>query len=122
MANFLDSLLDWLHTLFIPAPPPPTELKTLRPRILLVIQNPIIQSEGGKKLTQVFGWRDPDQLVPGYIADLKDASHGLVEPEVVERVEVNDWPVMKDGFRYDDGFVELWRKRQPDLFHKSQVD
>ncbi|MGD9048335.1 MAG: hypothetical protein PVF77_09795 [Anaerolineae bacterium] len=83
-----------------------------RPRVLLITFNPIIGSEGGKKLTQVLGWRDADELCAGYIADLRECSKGYVNYQIVERIEVDEWPVKEDGFRYnDDSFLRSWRSK-----------
>ena len=54
-----------------------------------------------------------------YIADLRESSGGYVEYEIVERIELDAWPVKEDGFRYDDDiFLDNWRRRrgwhQPD--------
>ena len=115
MPNPLTTLFEWLSDLFRSRPQPRTTLTTLRPRILMIVFNPVIESEGGRKLTEVLNWNDPDRLAADYIADLRDASHGLVEPTIVERVEVDEWPIKQDTFRYDDTFVSLWRSRG--LFH-----
>ncbi len=110
MPALLISFLEWLSAWFGPrAPAPPTELKTLRPRILQVTFNPIIPSEGGRKLTEVMGWHDPTQLANDYIKDLKEVSFGLYEPDIIEHVEVNEWPVKQDSFVYDDNFVQIFR-------------
>jgi hypothetical protein len=44
---------------------------------------------------------------------LKDASYSLVQPTIVERVEIDEWPVKKDGFRYDETYVQLYRSHGP---------
>lgn len=92
---------------------------TLAPRVSLVIYNPIIEAEGGSRLNRVLGWNDPDQLCAQYIADVQEASHGYVRYQIVERIELDEYPVKQDGFRYDDaGYLHAWRARsgfhQPD--------
>ena len=42
-------------------------------KVLLVNYSPRIKSEKGKKLWEVMQWNDPDKLVAGHIADLKQA-------------------------------------------------
>lgn len=88
----------------------PDSPSLLSPRVLSIIFNPIIQSEGEQGLIEVMGWNDPDDLSQQYIADLRESSGGFVEYQIVERIEVDDWPAKVDGFRYDeDSFLQNWR-------------
>jgi len=101
----------WWRSLFPPVEEPEPS-PALRPRVLLITFNPIIGSEGGKKLTQVLGWRDVEELCAGYIDDLRTCSKGYVDYQIVERIEVGEWPVKEDGFRYDgDSFLGSWRSK-----------
>jgi hypothetical protein len=70
-----------------PAPPTPTvpavepvsQTPTQLTRKVLVIDfNPIIPSQGGKRLSKVMGWGDTADLITQYIQDVKDISYGLV--------------------------------------------
>ena len=90
-----------------------------RLRVLQIVFDPLIEDEDGRRLTEVFGWNDPDMLAAGYSTDLQQASGGIACFEVVERVELDEWPAKQDGFRYDDrGYLRAWRDRsgfhQPD--------
>jgi hypothetical protein len=87
--------------------------------VLLLIHNPIIESEGNRRLNQVLGWNDPDRLCARYIEDVAGASHGYVRYQIVERIELDEYPVKQDGFRYaDESYLRAWRSRsgfhQPD--------
>lgn len=89
-------------------------------RVSLIIHNPTIPSEGGKKLNQALNWNDPDQLCQDYIADLRDISYGYANYEIVERIEVNKFPVKQDGFAYQgDDFVQAWRAKKG--FHEPDA-
>ena len=95
-------------------------------KVLLVIYNPKIKSEGGRKLSQVMAWNNPDELVPKHIADLKEASFGYANYQVAERVEVDGMPVKADGFVYDpDQFVRNLRANsgfhQPDAVDYQRI-
>ena len=88
-------------------------------RVLVLIHNPIIEQEGGRKLNQVMGWNDPDQLAQQYIRDVGEASWGRVRYEIAERVEIDGFPTKVDGFAYTDAsYLQAWRSRsgfhQPD--------
>ena len=116
--NALDYLQNWLDSLFPSRreEEPPT---TVHPRALLIIYNPIIAAAGGKRLSEALNWNDTDELCNEYIADLRESSGGYVEYEIVERIELDAWPVKEDGFRYDHAsYLDNWRKghgwHQPD--------
>jgi hypothetical protein len=97
-----------------PAPPPSGEEppEVLRPRVLLITYNPVIESEGGRKLTEVLGWNDVAALCRDYMADLRECSNGFLDYQIVQRMEVDVWPVKADGFRYDDAtFLQCWRTK-----------
>jgi hypothetical protein len=121
--NLWDQLLDQLSVWFgypgdaEAGEEPP---QSLRPRVLVITYNPVIHSEGGRKLAEVLGWHDVDELCREYIADLRECSNGFVEYQIVQRIEVDAWPIKADGFRYDEGrFLQCWRSRigwhDPDL-------
>jgi hypothetical protein len=86
-------------------------------RISLIIHNPTIPSAGGQKLSQVLAWNNPDQLCAAFIADLREISYGYANYEIVELIEVDEFPLKADGFIYQaDAFAQLWRNRGP--FHQ----
>ena len=93
---------------------------TLTPRVLLLIYNPLIESAPRPaRLSDLLGWNDPDRLCAQYIEDVAEASHGQVRYAIVERVELDAYPVKVDGFRYDDAsYLRAWRAQagfhQPD--------
>jgi hypothetical protein len=75
-------------------------------KVLNVIYNPRVPSQQNRKLSEVMGWNDPDQLIAGHMADLKQVSHGYANFVTAERVEVDRFPVKTDGFAYTpDDFV-----------------
>ena len=70
------------------------------PKVLLIIFNPTMDAAAGTQLAQFMGWRRPDDLVTGFIADLLQASAGLVRYSVARRIELDEFPLLSDGFRY----------------------
>lgn len=112
------SVLEWFRSLLQP-PPEVQPPSLLHPRVLLIVFDPPVSSEGGRKLTSILDWHNVDSLCQEYIADLKECSDGFVEYEIVQRIDVDGWPVKEDGFRYDgDTYLRNWRSRsgwhQPD--------
>jgi len=71
------------------------------PRILLIILNPTIESGAGRKLAAEMGWARPDDLVSRFIADVLQSSGGLVRHQIAERIELDEFPPLADGFRYE---------------------
>lgn len=93
----------------LPTPPPVT------PKVLAIIHNPTL---GRIKAQRRYGWNDPDALAQGYIEDIKAISHGYANYRIVERIEVDEFPLKLDGFRYTaESFDQAWqtqRFHQPD--------
>jgi hypothetical protein len=114
--SYWDQFLVLLRALFRTKPSampsaeePPASLS---PRVLLITYNPIIHSEGGRRLVDVLGWRDVDELCKTYIADLRECSKGFLDYQIVQQIEADTWPVKVDGFRYDeDSFLRCWRAK-----------
>jgi hypothetical protein len=91
----------------------------LGPRVLVILHNPVVSRLGRRKLNQVLRWNDPDDLAAQYVADVREASYGLVNYQVAERIEVDGFPVKQDGFVYTaSSYLAAWRTRsgfhQPD--------
>jgi hypothetical protein len=88
-------------------------------RVSLIIHNPVVKSVSGRKLNEVLNWNDPEDLARRYIDDVTHASHGYANYEVVEKVEVDGFPIKEDGFVYDvESYLFRWRSgtgfHQPD--------
>ena len=97
-----------------------------RPRVLMIVHDPPVESEGGRRLSQIFGWNDAGRLAEQYAADLAHASHGYLRYQIVERIDADWFPPKIDGFRYTgESFVRSWRARamhEPDrIDYQAQV-
>jgi hypothetical protein len=94
----------------------------LTPRVLLLIHNPYIQ-KFGKRLNRLLNWKDPDQLCKAYIDDVTEASYGYVRYRIVERIELDEFPVKEDGFRYtDDSYLRCWLQARSDFHDPDTAD
>ncbi len=91
-------------------------------KVSVIVFDPVVKSEGGKKLSEIMKWSDPDQLTQQFIADMKEISYGYVTYQIVERIESNKFPVKLDGFAYTaDDFLKCIRSGKG--FHKpDEVD
>lgn len=101
-------------------------VEPVHPRVLLIIHNPRVESEGGRPLTGIFHWNDPDELTEACIADLRECSGGYLNYQISERIDADWFPVKQDGFRYTgESYVRAWRSRtfhQPDAIdYQAQV-
>jgi hypothetical protein len=81
------------------------------PKALVLIYNPTMDTTTGKKLAEYMGWSSPDDLVGAFIGDILQASNGLVRYQVAQRIEVDEFPVMVDGFAYSaSSFLNVTRR------------
>lgn len=93
---------------------------SISPRVVCLIHDPVIEVERNRKLHELLGWNDPDELIRQYCRDVAESSHGLVTYQIVERHEIDGFPRLVDGFRYtDDSFLRSWRARSG--FHQPQM-
>ena len=98
---------------------PPTAAP-IRRSVALIIHAPRVPSGRNRSVQKLFGWNDPDQLVSEFVKDMRQASHDIAQFELVERLEVDEFPIKADGFQYEpEEFAGAWRRRsgfhEPDL-------
>lgn len=82
-------------------------------KVSLIIHNPRIPSAQRQPLQTVLGWHDPRQLARAFSADLHEVSGGYADFRLVEEIEVDDFPLKEDGFRYSaDHYMRCWQERR----------
>lgn len=85
---------------------------TVRPKVLAIVYDPRVRSEGDRSLVEVCGYHRPELLMQAYAADLAAASDGYVAYQVVRTVTVDAFPRKADGFTYDaETFLRCLRAR-----------
>jgi hypothetical protein len=94
-------------------------IEPVYPKVLLVNYDPVFHSKGGRRLSSLFGWGDVDQLTTDFIDDLREASYGYCNYQIVERLDVDAFPIKIDGFSYTaESYASAWQARhgfhQPD--------
>lgn len=110
--NLLSILLTFLQRLFgqkTPPPPPPAidpDDPTLPPltttlKTLVIVYDPLVDAASGTKLSELMRWNKVDDLIAGFISDILLVSGDLVRYEIVERLDVDDFPPKVDGYKYD---------------------
>ncbi|MBI1854269.1 MAG: hypothetical protein HYR93_00055, partial [Chloroflexi bacterium] len=67
-------------------------------KVLLIVYNPAMND--GRKLSEYMNWARPDDLVTGFINDILQTSGGMVRYQIAQRVDLDEFPLLADGFRY----------------------
>jgi hypothetical protein len=81
------------------------------PKVFVLIYNPTMDAATGKKMVDYMGWPQPDALVGACISELLQASNGLARYQVAQRVELDEFPALTDGFTYTPAsFLDVMRR------------
>ncbi len=113
MTNILDRLLASIRKPARPktipdSPNEPAEL--LVRRVLLIVYDPVMDAGTGVRLSQQQGWQRTSDLVNGFMSDILQASRGLLRYQIVQRLELDEFPLKADGFRYNPtSYLEVLR-------------
>lgn len=90
-----------------------SDVSSIPRRVLSIIHNPRISSQGGRQLNDVLNWNDPDRLTRQFVEDVSICSFGRAIFEIVEWIEVDAFPVKLDGFVYTpESYLACWRSRR----------
>ena len=100
---------------FGPDPDPSMRPAPVTRRLMVIILNPRMRSRNNLPLSVAMNFANPDRIIDTHIKELRHASYGYANYEIVERHLVEDWarwPVKVDGFRYnEESWLEVWRTR-----------
>ncbi|MDQ3006671.1 MAG: hypothetical protein M3R47_14980 [Chloroflexota bacterium] len=77
-------------------PPQVTVLKTL-----VIVYDPVVDASTGKKLSQYMRWNSVEELAKGYMSDILEVSGGLARHQIIQRIDVDEFPAKVNGYRYD---------------------
>ena len=86
-----------------PATPPDSATEPIQivtSRVLMVIFDPVVDAATSMKLSQKMNWKRADELAAGYSSDILECSGGVARYQIVQRIELNEFPVFADGFQY----------------------
>ena len=94
-------------------PPPPEKRPTpISKKVLMITHNPYLLAQQ-QTARQHFKWNSPTALARAYIEDVRWASYGYANYQIVEHQVVDAFPVKRDGFRYTaKSYVNAWHKRE----------
>ena len=110
--SFWQSLLEFLASFFggdrIPAPTkasippdsPDESAEVTISKVLVILYNPVMDETTGQKLSEQQGWGRVEDLATDFMADILQYSYGMARYQVIERIDVNEFPAKVDGYRY----------------------
>lgn len=77
-------------------------------KVLLIVYDPIMDSASGTTLSQKMKWYRTADLISGFVGDLTQVSNGMARYQIVQRVDVAEFPIKTDGFRYTpQGYMDV---------------
>jgi hypothetical protein len=110
--SILQIILDFIAALFgngethtntqasIPPDSPDEPAEVTVSKVLVIVYDPLIDASSGQTLSAHQGWGRVEDLATGFMTDILQNSHGLARYQVVERIDVAEFPAKIDGFRY----------------------
>jgi hypothetical protein len=128
--SLIDSIIKFFSSLFgakpkppaTPPAPPATPRPTVPPdsatepaqivtsKVLVIVYDPVVDSATGKRLSEHLHWSRADDLITKYIDDITETSRGLARYQIVQRVDVDEFLPLVDGFRYTvDLYLNVFR-------------
>jgi hypothetical protein len=113
LSDFFRKIASWLRPQSKPEPIPLPTDSIFDGKVCLIVIDPILPTSGGRRLTSVAGWKDPDLLVQEFLKDLEEISYGFARYRIVESILVDQFPQKIDGFRYtEEEYLRVVRTRQ----------
>ncbi len=77
-------------------PPQVMVLKTL-----VIVYDPVVEPKTGQKLSEFMHWNRVEDLAKGFMTDILQTSGGLARYQIIQRIDVDGFPVKVDGYVYD---------------------
>jgi hypothetical protein len=72
-------------------------------KLLVLNYDPILENYGNVRASQYFSfWPGAHKMIPQIIKDIEKTSGDYVRYQVVNFMDIDEWPLSTDGFRYDD--------------------
>jgi hypothetical protein len=83
-------------------------------RVLVIVYDPVMDKTTGATLSQQQNWYRPADLITGFMADLTQVSAGLARYQIVQRIDVDEFPTKSDGFQYSPkNYMDVINQRTP---------
>lgn len=69
-------------------------------KVLVIVYDPIMDKNTGVTLSQQQKWYRSADLITGFMADILQVSGGMARYQIVQRIDVDEFPAKTDGFKY----------------------
>ena len=69
-------------------------------KVLVIVYDPVMDRTTDTTLSQQQKWYRSADLITGFMADMFQVSGGMARYQIVQRVDVDEFPAKTDGFRY----------------------
>ena len=95
-----------LSNFFKPARPkfPPDSAtepaKITQSKVLVIVYDPVMDQTTGTTLSQQQSWYRTSDLITSFMLDMIQISGGMARYQIVQRVDLDEFPAKTDGFRY----------------------
>lgn len=120
----MSSILDWLLRLFrrrqpptAPAPPPDNDTEPAQvttSRVLVIVYDPTMDPATGQKLSAQQRWGRVEDLAAAFLSDIRKYSAGMARYQIIQRIDVDEFPAKTDGFRYTaQSYMDVLRGSAP---------
>ncbi len=70
-------------------------------KTLVIVYDPVVDPTSGKKLSEYMKWNKVEELAKGFMSDILQVSGELVRYQIIQRLDVDDFPAKVDGYKYD---------------------
>jgi hypothetical protein len=100
MLKFFNALANLFRPAKYPADGATEPAQITHSKVLVIVYDPIMDRSTGMTLSQQRKWYNPTDLITGFIADLLQVSGGMARYQIVQRVDVDEFPAKVDGFQY----------------------
>jgi hypothetical protein len=100
MSNFFTAVVNFFKPAKYPTDSATEPAQITQSKVLVIVYDPIMDRASGSTLSQQQKWYNPTDLVAGFMADLQQVSGGMARYQIVQRVDVDEFPAKTDGFRY----------------------
>jgi hypothetical protein len=100
MLKFFSTLASFFKPAKYPTDSATEPAQITQSKVLVIVYDPVMDRSTGTTLSQQRKWYRPTDLVTGFMADLLEVSGGTARYQVVQRVDVDEFPAKTDGFRY----------------------
>jgi hypothetical protein len=100
MPNFFSALVNLFKPARYPADSATEPAQITQSKVLVIVYDPVMDRSTGVTLSQQQKWYRPTDLITGFMADLLQVSKGMARYQIVQRVDVDEFPAKTDGFQY----------------------